>query len=278
MIAMMRQRWPLVVALVMAAGVVVLDWRSTELFKWSFLGLSHDAWGAMGTLLAVALALQLFLNSRSALQRERRLVRTAAQLREMSAELDRLARTDSLTGILNRRAFFDLLGIEFRRSRRYSRQLSVLMLDLDNFKRVNDQWGHPFGDYVLRSTSQIVASNVRESDIIGRYGGEEFAVALPETGPEQAVIVAEKLRRAIEVFAFESDGLPLPQDAPLRMTISIGVSALPVDADHDEFELIHRADRALYEAKRAGKNQVVLFGQGMTSSGEPVTPPRPDRA
>jgi len=154
----------------------------------------------------------------------------------------------------------------------------VLMLDLDNFKRVNDQWGHPFGDYVLRSTSQIVASNVRESDIIGRYGGEEFAVALPETGPEQAVIVAEKLRRAIEVFAFEADGLPRPEDAPLHMTISIGVSALPVDLDHDEFELIHRADRALYEAKRAGKNQVVLFGEGMTSRGEPVSPPRPEPA
>lgn len=273
-----RQRWPLVVALVMAAVVVILDWRNPGWLEWSLLGLSHDAWGTIGTLLAVALALQLFLNSRSALQRERRLVRTAAQLREVSAELDRLARTDSLTGILNRRAFFDLLGIEFRRSRRYSRHLSVLMLDLDNFKRVNDQWGHPFGDYVLRSISQIIASSVRESDIIGRYGGEEFAVALPETGPEQSVVVAEKLRRAIEVFAFESDGLPPPEDAPLYMTISIGVSALPVDAGHDEFELIHRADRALYEAKRAGKNQVVLFGQGTISSGEPMTPPRPDRA
>lgn len=275
---MLRQRWPLIVALALSVVLAMLDQRSIELFGWSFLGLSHDAWGAIGTLLALALAVQLFLNSRSALQRERRLVRTAAQLREVSAELDRLARTDSLTGILNRRAFFDLLGIEFRRSRRYSRQLSVLMLDLDNFKRVNDQWGHPFGDYVLRSTSQIVASNVRESDIIGRYGGEEFAVALPETGPEQAVIVAEKLRRAIEVFAFEADGLPRPEDAPLHMTISIGVSALPVDLDHDEFELIHRADRALYEAKRAGKNQVVLFGEGMTSRGEPVSPPRPEPA
>lgn len=271
-----RQRWPLIVALALGVVLAMLDRRRTELFDWSFLGLSHDAWGTIGTLLALALAVQLFLNSRSALRRERRLVRTAAQLREVSAELDRLARTDSLTSILNRRAFFDLLGIEFRRSRRYSRQLSVLMLDLDNFKRVNDQWGHPFGDYVLRTTSQIVASNVRESDIIGRYGGEEFAVALPETGPEQAVTVAEKLRRAIEVFAFEADGLPRSEDAPLHMTISIGVSTLPVDLDHDEFELIHRADRALYEAKRAGKNQVVLFGKGMTSSGEPVSPPRPE--
>ncbi|GMU39880.1 MAG: hypothetical protein AMXMBFR23_07460 [Chloroflexota bacterium] len=270
----LRTRAPIVIAVLLCVLVLVIDQRSDgglHLVAWNFLGVSHDAWGLMGTILAVAFATQMVLNSRSALHRERRLVRTAAQLREVSAELDRLARTDPLTGILNRRAFFDLLGLEFRRSKRYSRHLSVLMLDLDNFKRVNDQWGHPFGDYVLQATAHVIAANVRESDILGRYGGEEFALALPETARDQAVVVGEKLRQALEAFEFRSDGLPSADGPPLKMTISIGVSAMPVEVDQDEFELIHRADRALYEAKRSGKNQVVFFGQGTVSRGAPAS-------
>lgn len=275
-----RHRAPILVAFVLCLGVLVIDQRSggLHLVAWNLFGVSHDAWGLMGTILAIAFAAQMVMNSRSALHRERRLVRTAAQLREVSAELDRLARTDPLTGILNRRAFFDLLGVEFRRSRRYSRHLSVLMLDLDNFKRVNDQWGHPFGDYVLKATAHIIAANVRESDILGRYGGEEFALALPETARDQAIVVGEKLRQALEAFEFRSDGLPSPDGPPLKMTISIGVASMPVEMDQDEFELIHRADRALYEAKRSGKNQVVCFGLGTVSRGEPVSPVRQESA
>ncbi len=279
---LLRYRWPLIGGVAAALGVVALDaWlrgRGRSLWELDLLGVSPTAWGLVGVALAVAFAVQGVVNSRAALQRERRLVRTAAQLREVSAELDRLARTDPLTGILNRRAFFDLLGVEFRRSRRYRRDLAVLMLDLDHFKRVNDQWGHPFGDYVLQATAQLIAANVRESDILGRYGGEEFALALPESEPAQAAAVAEKLRQAMEAFEFRSDSIPPPEEPPLRMTISIGVASTPVAEDQDEFELIHRADRALYEAKRAGRNRVVTAPRGgLEAAVSPVPPVEAER-
>ena len=223
------------------------------------LGIGDQFWALAFFSLTAGLVGQLVLNNRAAFRRERNLVRTAAQLREVSAELDRLARTDALTGIANRRAFFDVLGIEFRRSRRYARELSVLMLDLDHFKGVNDRWGHPFGDHVLRQTADVVAANVRESDLLGRYGGEEFALALPETGEPAALAVAEKLRAAIEAHEFRTPTTPPPGEPAVRLTISIGVASLPVEEDQDEVELIGRADQALYEAKRTGRNRVVAY-------------------
>ncbi|MGE3961490.1 MAG: GGDEF domain-containing protein [Dehalococcoidia bacterium] len=223
------------------------------------LGIEDQYWALAFVALALGLGGQLVINSRAAFRRERNLVRTAAQLREVSAELDRLARTDALTGIANRRAYFDLLGIEFRRSRRYGRELSVLMLDLDHFKGVNDRWGHPFGDHVLRQTAAVVTANVRESDILGRYGGEEFALALPETGEEAALAVGEKLRAAVEAHEFRTETTPPPGEAAVRLTISIGVASLPIEADQDEVELIGRADQALYEAKRTGRNRVIAY-------------------
>lgn len=232
------------------------------------LGIEDQFWSFAFVTLATGMGAQLVLNNRAALRRERNLIRTAAQLREVSAELDRLARTDALTGIANRRAFFDVLGVEFRRSRRYARHLSVLMLDIDHFKVANDRWGHPFGDHVLRELAGIISANVRESDIIGRYGGEEFALALPETAEDSALAVAEKLRLAIEAHEFRSDGTPPASEPPVRLTISIGVASLPVEEDQDEVELIGRADQALYEAKRTGRNRVVVYRK------PPVVPPQ----
>lgn len=262
MIYRVREYWALglgVLAAVAFLGVGVLRQGASD--SEHFLGIRGWYWaGALG-LLAIGLAVQMVLNSRAAMKRERNLVRTAAQLREVSAELDRLARTDALTGIANRRALFDLLGVEFRRSRRYGRELSVLMLDLDHFKHVNDRWGHPFGDYVLREIAGLIGHNVRESDIIGRYGGEEFAVILPETDTRRAVIVAEKLRRAAEAFEYRTQETPPTGDPPVRITISIGVASLPVEEDQDEVELIGRADQALYEAKRTGRNRVVIYSK-----------------
>jgi diguanylate cyclase (GGDEF)-like protein len=268
---LIETRWPILGALVVIVMVIVVDVRlDGPLFKVRLFGLSQDALGLTVAALALAFALQLWVNARHAMMRERNLVHTAAELREASAELDRLARTDGLTGLLNRRALFDMLGVEFRRSRRYSRQLSVLMIDLDNFKAINDRWGHPFGDYVLQATAHIIAANVRESDILGRYGGEEFALALPETDGTQAIRVAEKLRAAIEAFDFRSGGVPRADEPPLKMTISVGIASLPLEPEQDEFELILRADRSLYGAKQTGKNRVVQWGRGTTSFGGPV--------
>lgn len=264
---LLRTRWPMIVGLGGVLGIIAASvlQRADAIFDWSFMGLTAAVWGTAATVLVVALLVQLLVSSRAAFARERRLVRTAAQLREVSAELDRLARTDALTGIANRRSFFEMLGAEFRRSRRYARQLSVLMLDLDHFKVVNDQYGHPFGDHVLRRLAEVVSESIRESDLVGRYGGEEFAVALPEAGAEQAMRAAEKLRLAIEATEFRADGVPPDGEPPVRITISLGVASLSPDDDEDEFELIRRADQALYEAKRTGRNRSVLYSKALVA-------------
>ncbi len=245
----LRNGWPVGLGLLAAALVLVVR------------GLGQSSWTAATTVMVVALLAQLVVSGRASFQRERRLVRTAAQLREVSAELDRLARTDPLTGVANRRACFDLLGVEFRRSRRYGRDLSVLMLDLDHFKDINDRWGHPFGDHVLRDVAVAIRQNVRESDLLGRYGGEEFVLALPESDAAQALRVAEKLREALAALEFREGGTPPAGEAPVRLTASIGIASLPVGPDHDEFELIRRADHALYEAKRAGRDRVAVYAE-----------------
>lgn len=239
-------------------------------FHRHLLGIEDQFWALAFVILSVGLIAQMMLNNRAAFRRERNLVRTAAQLREVSAELDRLARTDALTGIANRRAFFDVLGVEFRRSKRYGRELSVLMLDLDHFKDVNDRWGHPFGDHVLRQTTDVIAANVRESDILGRYGGEEFALALPETPEAAAFGVGEKLRAALEAQEFRTADTPPPGEAPVRLTVSIGIASLPVEEDQDEVELIGRADQALYEAKRTGRNRVIAYRKPTANPSDPA--------
>jgi diguanylate cyclase (GGDEF)-like protein len=168
-------------------------------------------------------------------------------------ETERSARTDTLTGLLNRRVFHENLDAEIRRCRRYRCPVTVLMLDLDHFKDVNDSYGHMLGDLVLERVGGIVRHAVRDADAACRFGGEEFAVVLPETAREGGYAVAERIRRRVEQ-AF--DGLPVDgQDIP--MTISAGLSTFPDDGLHAE-ELVARADEALYGAKRAGRNRVCV--------------------
>lgn len=169
-------------------------------------------------------------------------------------ETERSARTDTLTGLSNRRVFRETLDAEIRRSRRYRWPATVLMLDLDHFKAVNDTHGHALGDGVLRRVGGIVLQAVRDADAACRIGGEEFAVVLPETAREGGYAVAERIRRRVE------RGF---QDAPVEghdvpMTVSAGLAIFPEDALHAD-ELIARADEALYGAKHGGRNRVCVY-------------------
>ncbi|MBK9975217.1 MAG: sensor domain-containing diguanylate cyclase [Planctomycetes bacterium] len=169
--------------------------------------------------------------------------------KEMETELIRLATTDPLTGLNNRRSFEELAEREFKRAKRYGNALSALMLDLDWFKRINDAHGHAAGDEVLKNVARIITEALRETDLAGRIGGEEFAALLPETSTADAMEVAQRLRATIESANVGS------AEAPLKITASIGVSQRQ-DSDKELLTLLKRADAALYTAKDAGRNRV----------------------
>lgn len=263
-------------ALMKSRGALVIGVLAALLLFVPFAATRHERTADVSMLalivLLLALIAQLLIDGRQSLDRERRLVRTAAALREATAQLEKLAATDPLTGIWNRRAFFEAFGVEFRRAQRYGRNLSVLMIDIDNFKQANDQGGHAFGDYVLIATAKLIRENLRESDMVGRYGGEEFAVVLPETDGTHAALVAEKLRAAIEAFGFQTARYPLEGEPAKHFTVSIGATSLPMPQESEPEGLLARADEALFEAKRAGKNRVHRFGLGMSSAGLPAAP------
>ena len=166
-------------------------------------------------------------------------------------EIQWLATTDGLTGTHNRRNLFELGRREIERARRYEHHLSAIMLDIDNFKKVNDTYGHSIGDQVLRSLTQECLESLREFDILGRYGGEEFAIILPETDCQAACKTAERLRQRVEEKHFETT------KGELSLTISLGVAELSDDIP-DMATLLDLADSALYVAKQSGRNRVEL--------------------
>ena len=159
---------------------------------------------------------------------------------------------DYLTNIYSRGFILELLSKEFYRAKRYGRPLCVLMMDLDNFKRVNDKYGHVAGDKVLIDVSSKIKKSLRDADYVGRYGGEELLVILPETTLENAAKVGERLRSLVEkkIIKFGNE--------KVSMTISIGVSDVKKE-DEVIQNVIGRADSAMYKAKKAGKNQVVIY-------------------
>ena len=165
--------------------------------------------------------------------------------------------TDSLTGLYNRRYMQDVLLEERRRATRYGHPLSIIMLDVDNFKTYNDTYGHVQGDVLLRMAADILRENVRGVDTVGRYGGEEFIIILPETQPAEAYQAAERLRRAVAHTVFP--GFPADPDLAVFKTISLGVATFP-DTTDDPQALVTLADNALYRAKRGGRNQTVMAG------------------
>lgn len=178
-------------------------------------------------------------------------IRDITERKATEAKLRELATTDSLTGLFNRRRFMELSEREFARSIRYERPLALFMLDIDHFKRVNDEHGHDVGDQVLRSLSEIAIMALRNADILGRLGGEEFGVLLPETDTDAAFEVAERLRLSIERSSINTS------DGNLSITVSIGVAILQ-PGTQTIANLLKRADVALYDAKQSGRNRVVM--------------------
>jgi two-component system cell cycle response regulator len=179
-----------------------------------------------------------------------RLQRLQAELREKNAMLEHLSTTDSVTGLRTRRYVGEALSLELLRATRYRTPLAVAMADLDHFKQVNDTWGHPAGDAVLRDVSQTVLGVLRGTDIAGRYGGEEILLVLPQTDLEGAAALAERVRVSIEERRFD-----VGNGQRIALTASLGVAALAQVPSVEA--LVQAADAALYEAKEAGRNRVV---------------------
>ncbi|MBI3314413.1 MAG: GGDEF domain-containing protein [Candidatus Omnitrophica bacterium] len=168
-------------------------------------------------------------------------------------DIETLAITDGLSALSTRRYFLERFDEEIKRAQAHKIKMSFLMLDVDHFKMINDRHGHLTGDAVLKEIGAIIKENIREIDIAGRYGGEEFCVVLPETDLEGARVVAERIRKAAEARVIKA------YDAVLSITISIGVSTYPSDGKLPE-EIIDKADWSLYRAKSQGRNCVVAFG------------------
>lgn len=187
-----------------------------------------------------------------------RLLERTTRLEATTKELEELAVKDGLTGLFNHRYFYDSLGKEIKRAERYKTDLSLLILDVDDFKHYNDAHGHPEGDILLKKLGEIILETLRNVDITCRHGGEEFSVILPQTGKEVAAVTAERIRRAIQEykFAFE-DSQPLGD-----VTVSIGASSFPVDSTAID-NLVKKADDALYMAKREGKNRICFNTGGV---------------
>jgi diguanylate cyclase (GGDEF)-like protein len=166
--------------------------------------------------------------------------------------IQELAIMDGLTQVFSRRHFLERFKEELRRSRKFKHNFSFLMVDIDKFKGFNDKYGHLVGDAILREASKTVKDSVRQIDFVGRYGGEELSIVLPETDKEAAFLAAERIRRAIEKKDINV------YDEELKVTVSIGISTFPDDAD-DPSLIIETADKALYAAKEAGRNKVRAY-------------------
>lgn len=177
------------------------------------------------------------------------IIRDITNQRESRDAVLKASLSDHLTGVANRRAFFEAADIELKRWRRAPRPLSLLTLDADHFKRINDTYGHPAGDAVLKNLGATLLQTVRDMDIVARIGGEEFAILLPSTGLEEAQVLAERIREKLSAQEVEVD------NAIIRYTVSIGISTMQHDLTGMD-KLLKLADNALYNAKRNGRNRI----------------------
>lgn len=185
------------------------------------------------------------------------LIDAKKRLEDMNAELAKLAVTDSLTQTYNHTFLINSLKHEMDRAKRFSYNMAFLMLDIDHFKKINDTYGHLVGDEVLKEVVKITQTPIRSIDILGRYGGEEFGLILPETNEKGAMTLAEKIRKNIDEcnFVIKSAG----NSVKIKLTVSIGVAIYPDEDVNDVLSLIRCADRALYTSKDSGRNRVYKF-------------------
>lgn len=170
----------------------------------------------------------------------------------MTEELKTLSMTDPLTGLFNRRYFRERLFEEVERFKRHNECFTVFVIDIDNFKSFNDRYGHIAGDGILKGVARSIRDAVRSMDVVARYGGEEFAVILPHTNKKDSAIIAERIRKGVEEYK------PVPVELHEWPTISLGVAEFPEDANNID-EVVNKADRAMYTAKKMGKNRVVVY-------------------
>ena len=187
-------------------------------------------------------------------------IRVGSRVVQYQQHLEHQTLVDPLTGLFNRRAFETKIQEEFERSKRYHNPLSILILDIDNFKSINDTYGHHGGDAALVKISESIREKTRQSDFPARYGGEEFVLVLPETDQDSAVQVAIKIHDAIRSCTFGTTG------RPFSLTVSIGVSSTSARFYADWHELLDNADRALYIAKDSGKDRIEIWEPGKKTS------------
>ncbi|MEP1213751.1 MAG: diguanylate cyclase [Marinobacter sp.] len=173
-------------------------------------------------------------------------------LEKANEQLAKLSMTDRLTGLLNRGTWENLIDAEFERYRRYGHPTCLVMFDIDHFKPVNDTYGHLAGDEVIKYTAKVMKDSLRQADSPGRYGGEEFGIILPETDPEGARIICERIRETIQNSTVQTTA------APIQYTVSIGIAPL-TDGPENHMQWLQQADEALYAAKEGGRNQVVVY-------------------
>jgi diguanylate cyclase (GGDEF)-like protein len=188
---------------------------------------------------------------KAAIDRAFERIKLQRQLTEATNKLQLLAITDDLTSLHNVRYFNERLAIEFERARRYDVPLSCIMLDVDYFKDINDEYGHLKGDEVLRRIAKIIKDSIRSSDLAVRYGGDEFALLLPQTGLEKSQMLAERIKQSVGEYDFSDISHRLPE-----ITVSLGVCTFPHEKIKQKNDLIKLADEALYAAKQEGRNKV----------------------
>jgi len=213
--------------------------------------LSNRLNGFMASTVGWAISVLLWRNFTTITLQQAQLFQTNAQLQTKQRDLERLTRLDGLTGLYNRNTFVELTLRELNRAQRQGSATTILLLDLDHFKRVNDTWGHPAGDAVLKNVATLLGSSIRATDLAGRLGGEEFIILLPNTSEVAARKLAEKVRTKIEATP------TLLETTSIRCTVSIGLAGTTALEKLSFDTLYNNADKALYLAKQHGRNRVV---------------------